>query len=295
MLPRRFLPAMHLLTAFEAVARSGSVTYAARELSLTQSAVSRQIQCLEELVGTELFERRKKRIYLTKNGARYLDEIRNALDTIARSTVSLTENPDGRVLNLSILPTFGTYWLAPKLPEFLAQHPDISIRLVTHLDTFDLHGRNIDAAIFFGESVWSGTQSLRLLNEIVVPACSPSLLSKYRFAHPAELMKAPMLSLSTRPTAWKSWFLSHGVTDDPPQTMIFDQFATLAQAAKHAAGVALLPWFLAEQDFRCGDLVSAYGSAVSVTGSYYLAWPANRASFAPLSSFVTWLKQNAAA
>jgi LysR family glycine cleavage system transcriptional activator len=205
--------------------------------------------------------------------------------------VSLTEDPDGGVLNLSILPTFGTYWLAPKLPAFLAENPGTSVRLVTHLDTFDFHGWDIDAAIFFGEGVWNGTQSLRLLDELVVPACSPTLLAKHRFAHPADFVKAPILSLSTRPTAWQSWLVSHGVTDNPPQTVVFDQFATLAQAAKHAAGVALLPWFLVEQDFKSGELVSAYGSPVSVTGSYYLVWPSSRAGYAPVANFVTWLKQ----
>ena len=148
MLSRRYLPAVHFLTAFEAVARSGSITIAANELALTQGAVNRQILKLEEQVGVSLFDRKRKRLYLTKLGARYLEEVRGALDTIATATVSLTANPDGGILNLAMLPTFGTYWLAPKLPGFLAINPGITINLTTHLKSFDISDRKFDLPSF---------------------------------------------------------------------------------------------------------------------------------------------------
>lgn len=290
MLSRRYLPAVHFLTAFEAVARSGSITIAANELALTQGAVSRQILKLEEQVGVSLFDRKRKRLYLTKLGARYLEEVRGALDIIATATFSLTANPDGGVLNLAMLPTFGTYWLAPKLPGFLAVNPGITINLTTHLESFDISDRKFDAAIFFGNGAWEDTNCLKLLDEAVIPACSPDFLARHNFAEPRDLMRVPILNLSTRPDAWRNWLMSYNVMEPPPSSMVFDQFATLAQAAKYGMGIALLPWFLIEDYLKNGELVSAYGSAVSVKGEYYLVWPKSRAIYPPVQCLVNWLK-----
>jgi len=276
--------------AFEAVARSGSITTAADELALTQGAVSRQILKLEEQIGVRLFDRNRKRLCLTKLGARYLQDVQGALDKIAHATVSLTANPEGGVLNLAILPTFGTYWFAPKLPGFLAANPGITINLTTHLESFDLRGHDYDAAIFFGSEAWEDTDCLKLMDEAVVPACSPEFLTRYRVTRPRDLLQIPLLHLSSRPDAWKTWLATHSITEPLPRSMVFDQFATLAQAAKHGMGVALLPWFLIEGFLKSGELVSAYGPAVSIKGEYYLVWPKSRANYPPVQSLVRWFQ-----
>ena len=84
--------------------------------------------------------------------------------------------------------------------------------------------------------------------------------------------------------------MSYNVMEPPPRGMVFDQFATLAQAAKHGMGIALLPWFLIEDYLKNGELLSAYGSAVSVKGEYYLVWPKSRATYPPVQCLVNWLK-----
>lgn len=130
---RRFLPSLALLSAFEAAARTGSVTAAARELSLTQSAVSRQIKALEEQLKVELFVRERQTIHLTAAGEAYACEVREALLKISTASLNLRANLGGGTLNLAILPTFGTRWLAPRLPTFLASNPGITINLATRL------------------------------------------------------------------------------------------------------------------------------------------------------------------
>lgn len=127
---RRFLPSTALLAAFEATARTGSVTLAAKELSLTQSAVSRQIKLLEEQLEVELFTRERQSVRLTIAGNAYAREIREALRKISTASFNLRANPRGGTLNLAILPTFGTRWLAPRLPKFLAQNPGITVSVV---------------------------------------------------------------------------------------------------------------------------------------------------------------------
>ncbi|MDF2810064.1 MAG: hypothetical protein K0S56_1095 [Microvirga sp.] len=156
---RRFLPSMSLLRAFEASARHQSFTAAAAELNLTQGAVSRQIRVLEELLASDLFLRERQTVRLTAAGETYAMEIREALRRISSATLSFRANPQGGTLNLAILPTFGTRWLAPRLPQFLRENPGITINVTTRLAPFDFNLEHADAAIHFGGPDWPGACS----------------------------------------------------------------------------------------------------------------------------------------
>ncbi|MDM9624347.1 LysR family transcriptional regulator [Rhizobium sp. S152] len=295
MLPsRRFLPSTALLSAFEAVSRTGSVTAAAKELDLTQSAVSRQIKTLEEQLGVELFIRERQTVRLTLAGDGYAREIREALRRISSASLNLRANPHGGTLNLAILPTFGTRWLAPRLGRFLAANPGVTINLVTRLSSFDFRLDSIDAAIHFGHPLWPGAELTFLMSEKTVPACSPDFRDRHDISQPSDLVDVPLLHLTTRPDAWEQWFADNEV---PPQTvhgMLFDQFATAAQAAIAGLGVALLPTFLIEDELKRGDLVAAVNREMESKERYYLAFPAERADYAPLSAFRDWIVREAA-
>jgi LysR family glycine cleavage system transcriptional activator len=291
-IPRRFLPSMSLLYAFEAAARAGSFTAAAAELSLTQSAISRQVRALEDMLGCTLFLRERQTVRLTAAGEAYAGEIREALRRIGTATLGLRANPSGGSLNLAILPTFGTRWLAPRLPGFLAENPGITVNLSTRLAPFDFQFDQADAAIHFGEPDWSGAELELLMGETVVPACSRELRDRLRIEKPADLLKAPLLHLVSRPDAWERWFDAMGIGTDGIHGMLIDQFATAAQAATAGMGVALLPAFLIEAELERGDLVEAVDDgAMTSTGHYYLAWPAKRATYPPLHAFRVWLRQ----
>ena len=202
-LSRRFLPPMSLLCAFEASARHQSFTAAAAELHLTQSAVSRQIRALEERLGTELFVRERQTVRLSAAGQAYAQEIRAALARISNATLGFRTNPQGGSLNLAILPTFGTRWLAPRLPQFFSAHPGITINLTTRLSQFDFQLEAVDAAIHFGLPNWPGAELEFLMSETVVPACSPDVAARHGFARPEDLLRAPLLHLASRPDAWQ--------------------------------------------------------------------------------------------
>lgn len=291
-IPRRFLPSMSLLYAFEAAARSESFTAAAAELNLTQSAVSRQVRALEDMLGCDLFLRERQTVKLTAAGEAYAADIREALRKIGTATLGLRANPAGGSLNLAILPTFGTRWLAPRLPGFLAENPGITINLTTRLAPFDFQFDQVDAAIHFGEADWSGADMELLMGEVVVPACSAGLRDRLGIATPQDLLKAPLLHLVSRPDAWERWFAAMGIDTDDVHGMLIDQFATAAQAAAAGMGVALLPKFLIEAELARGDLVEAVkDGAVPSAGHYYLAWPPKRSSYPPLQAFRAWLKK----
>jgi DNA-binding transcriptional LysR family regulator len=133
------------------------------------------------------------------------------------------------------------------------------------------------------------------MSETVVPACSPALLAQHGFARPQDLLQAPLLHLASRPDAWQRWLSVHQAPMSEGQGMLFDQFATAAQAAIAGVGVALLPRFLIERELAQGDLVRALPHLPEMESAerYYLAWPTSRGNYPPLQSFRDWLQQAA--
>jgi len=288
-LQRRLLPSMSALTAFEAAARTGSFTSAAHELSLTQGAVSRQIKALEDQIGTPLFTRKGQRVSLTPTGALYADPVRDALRQIAAATVRTIAAPKGGVLNLAILPTFGTRWLVPRLPAFQEAHPHVVLHFTTKLAPFDFRTHDLDAAIHYGLGDWPDAVCDHLLDEEVLPVCAPSFLAAHSVAEPADLIALPLLHTSTRPDAWAEWFEAQGLAPRTGAGMFFEQFATTAQAAGAGLGVALLPTLLVRGELAEGSLVPAIDRPHRSARAYYLVHPRNKANHPPLAAFRRWL------
>lgn len=287
--PRRFLPSLSLLSAFEAAARTGSVTAAAHELGLTQSAVSRQIAALEKQIGVALFLRERQTIRLTIAGDTYAREVREALRRISSASLNLRANPAGGTLNLAILPFFGSRWLAPRLPRFIAAHPGMTVNLITRLEPFEFRFDTLDAAIHFGEARWPGAVLTFLMQEEVVPVGAPELIRRLNIGGEKDLLQAPLLHLNTRPDAWETWLRARNVTFDALHGMLLDQFVTMVEAASAGLGIALLPRFLIARELEAGQLVPVVDQGAMRSGDYFLACPPERASYPPLAAFRDWL------
>ena len=287
--PRRFLPSFSLLSAFAAAARTGSVTAAANELGLTQSAVSRQISALEKQLGVALFLRERQTIRLTIAGDTYAREVREALRRISNASLNLRANPSGGTLNLAILPFFGTRWLTPRIGRFLNAYPGMVVNLITRLELFDFRFDTLDAAIHFGPARWPGAALTFLMDEDVVPACSPDFKVRHKLESPADVLNAPLLHLNTRPDAWEMWFSANSIPFDALHGMLFDQFITMVEAANAGIGVALLPRFLIGRELGEGLLVPAVEGRSMQTGQYHLAYPPDRANYPPLAAFRDWI------
>ena len=287
--PRRFLPSIASLRALEALDRLGSATAVAEELSLTQSAVSRQLQTLEAQMGVPLILREGRRMELTAPARAYVIEVREALQQIAQASLRLRVQPRGGSLDLAILPTFGMRWLVPRLADFARLHPDVTINMATRLAPFNFATQAFDAAIHYGNADWPGTENMLLRTESVVAVCTPELAARRPLRQAADLRALPLLHIETRPSAWADWFASHGVTVEVPQGTVYDQFATITQAALHGLGIALLPDYLAEPDLAAGRLVQAFGGPTRTRGSYFLVWPRNKSQDNALRLFREWL------
>ncbi|WP_225026604.1 LysR substrate-binding domain-containing protein [Xinfangfangia pollutisoli] len=290
MIPRRYLPTLPSLLALEALDRLGTASAAAEELALTQGAVSRQLQVLEAQLGIPLFTRDARRLTLTPAARDFVAEARKALKMITDASLTLRANPQGGALNLAILPAFGMHWLAPRLARFAQAHPEVTVNLSTRLRPFDFAETQFDAAIHYGRQDWPGVSFLKLMDEDIIAVAAPRFLAA-PLPRAEAILDHPLLQLDSRTGDWGRWLAHHGQPGLRPPAMLFDQYATMAQAAIHGLGLALLPTFLIQADLAAGRLIPAYGPPVRALGAYYLVWPEARPERAPLASFRQWLAQ----
>ena len=289
---RRILPSLTALQFFDAAVRHMSFTRAAREMNVTQSAVSRQIRLLEDHVGRPLFHRVKQRLILTEPGEAYSLAVRDLLDQAEAATLQvMAYGGRGGVLTVASLPTFGSRWLIPRLGDFTARHPEIQLDLVTQVKPFEFAGSGIDLAIHFGSDVWPGAVCHRLMGEVVIPVGAPELLAgPHRLAGPEEVRRFTLLQHVTRPEAWQEWLHACGVENlDGRVGPRFEQFHMVIQAAIAGVGLALLPQFLIEEELASGRLVVAIDRPVTSEYAYYLVFPESKADNQRVVAFRDWL------
>jgi LysR family transcriptional regulator, glycine cleavage system transcriptional activator len=288
------LPSIDALVAFESAARHESFTRAATELNLTQGAISRQIRLLEDRLGSSLFQRVRQRVILTDAGRAYLLEIRRVLDGLESATLRLmTVGESTNVLNLAVLPAVATHWLVPRLPDFFTRHPRISISCAIRLSPFDFETDPFDAAFHYGSPIWAGAVVHHLMDEDIIPVCSPSFRTARRIRKMDDLTRMPLLHLTTRPASWAEWFTNAKLpTANAFQGSIFENFAMISKAAVAGLGVALLPTYFIEEEIRTGSLV-ALAAPYRSKNSYYLVIPETKVGTPHVQAFVKWIGESA--
>ncbi|TWC20834.1 LysR family transcriptional regulator [Pseudomonas sp. SJZ085] len=287
---RRKIPSTAALVSFEAAARHESFTKAAQELSLTQGAICRQIASLEDFLSVELFRRSRRGVKLTEAGLSYSRRVATQLDAVERDTLSVMGHTGANVIELAVVPTFGTQWLLPRLKEFQEQHPEVTVNLTNRTRPFLFADTDFDAAIYFGDGDWSGTESHKLMGENPMPVCSPPLLGDRNNLTPQAIAELPLLQQTTRPYAWRQWFNAQELNVARDLTgPRYELFSMLAQAAMHDMGIALIPPFLIQRELAEKRLVIANSNALSSIKAYYLMIPERKVESASLRAFRDWL------
>jgi LysR family transcriptional regulator, glycine cleavage system transcriptional activator len=289
------LPSITCLQAFECIARHGSVTLAAQELNLTQSAVSRQICGLESLLDVPLFERVRQRLIITDAGKLYLNGVSSALAALREATSQIMAcGGNTSYLNLAVLPTFATCWLMPRLSSFLEKHPGVIINFATRLSPFDFRQEPFDASIHYGLPSWPGAVCHHLLDEETVPVCSPRFKAVHRIRKISDLARVTLLHQTTRTEAWAEWFEDADIRNGHPlRGPRFEQFNMIVQAVVCDLGVAILPRILIQEELASGKMVQLFDRTKRSNSSYYLAVPESKSSLVLVSAFMTWLVNEA--
>ena len=304
---RRKIPSLQALACFDAAARHQSYTRAAQELALTQGAVSRQIGALEGFVGVALFQRTRHGVALTERGAEYALQVAGRLQGLEQDTLEVMAGQGrGGSLQLAAVPTFATRWLIPRLPALAALHPELTVHIETRTRPFLFADTAFDAALYAGtaEQVanWAGTRATRLLDEQMVPVCSPALAASLgQLARrspqsplspltPQAIATLPLLQQSTRPSAWRQWFDAAGVA--APMALSgprYELFSMTAAAAAQGLGLALVPRLLVEPELARGELMVACAQVLPGDRAYYLVQPERAEERPALGWFKAWL------
>jgi len=256
----RSLPPLNALRAFEAFGRRGRMTLAADELCVTHGAISRQIRQLEDHLGVALTEGPRNNLILTEAGLTLAQALTQALDQIDAALPRPAGSGDGALV-VSCLPTFAMKWLIPRLPDFVAAHPDIQARIVESNGPFDFRADGVDLAIRMrlpDAPPSPDSDVTPFLKHYVGPVAAPALAAQVDDVE--GLSRLPRLHTRTFLESWAEWERASGLTVPPAEVnREFDHYFYMLEAAAAGLGVALSPWAFAESDLTSGRLVAPLG------------------------------------
>lgn len=290
----RHLPSINALRAFHASARCLSFTQAARELNVTQGAISHQVKGLEDILGVKLFLRIKQRLQLTEQGKGYLPFVREALDLLQAGNDFLTSSDQSGVLTVSVSPNFASKWLVHRLGDFIAAHPDIELRVSASMQHIDIGRSDIDMAVRHGEGNWPDLDVTKLCPELIFPVCSPEFLERHGpLVQPSDLTELALLHDRSRQD-WPMWFTAAGVSEAKvPTGPQFDQTSMVIDAAVEGHGVALARSALAARDLLAGRLLRLFDIALPAPFAYFVVCPKTAAKTPKIRQFRDWLLSEA--
>lgn len=291
------LPTLSWVRAFEAAARAESFTAAAHELGLTQAAISYQVRALEAHLGWTLFERLPRGVRLTPMGVAYLAPVRKAFDELAISTLGLFGNNQSASIAVLAPVSFGSLWLAPRLPAFFAQYPAIEVRLSATIWGNSGPSASIDVEIRYGDGKADGNTGERLLQQDLVIACSPQYLrgSELQNNIPA-LIKKGIVHIMGHEDHWLQ--LASEIPDidigTVPGPTVDTTIAALELAANHAGCVVTHPLFLTSY-LESGRLILPATATYTDEKAFHLFTP-ERPQRIRREAYVfrEWLKQTVA-
>ncbi|CAN7639349.1 transcriptional regulator GcvA [Pseudoduganella sp. LjRoot289] len=292
---RERLPTFQQLRAFEAAARHENFSRAADELHLTHGAISHQVRALEQELGTPLFLRKGRSVKVTVDGRKFAQVLAKAFDDIAAGADALRpgRGRGGQRLTVSAIPSFAARWLAPRLGQFIEQHPDIEVLLQASGHMQDLEREAIDVGIRFGRGRYPGMKVDRLMGDIYYPAASPAYRGGALPRTPAELAQATLLR-SNEP--WLPWFRAAGLAlAEPSGGVMFEDLSMLIRSAVDGDGVALVRHVVAMQEIASGQLVRLFDIATPSPDDYYFVSPPGAADKPQVRAFRTWMLAEMAA
>jgi DNA-binding transcriptional LysR family regulator len=299
----RDLPSLDLLKGFEAAARNLSFTKAAAELFVTQSAVSRQIQTLEEQLGVPLFRRTHRELRLTEEGQTLYKTSAEVLRLLRDVAGRLNARPG--MLTVTTTASFAALWLVPRLNDFRRLHPGIDMRLDATNEIQDLEREGIDLAIRYCTPKMAGAAAVRLFGELVFPVCSRTLLAGRKLGSPRDLTGQVLLHYDDpyRRYPWLSWEVWFELTQTqgvkPAGMLRFSHYDQLIQAAAEGHGIALGRSRFVGHWVKQGKLVLPFGKRYMCTPSdsraYFLVPSPRAAARAEVTKFSRWLQQQALA
>jgi LysR family transcriptional regulator, glycine cleavage system transcriptional activator len=285
------------LRAFEAVARHLNFRAAADEMALTQSAVSRQIQSLEEEVGVSLFLRHTRAVELTSAGAQLLMAVSQSLPRIDNAVRQIRQSAGRRSVALTTFASFASMWLIPRLEQFQRDNPDIDIRIDATDTPLDLEIADVDLALRYGPMATMPAQAVRMFGEQLTPVASPWLLKERPLTRPADVAHFTLIEAGDAHQThlewltWRRWFDEHGLAKLQPKRWLYFNYAyQMVQAALAGQGVVLARLPLVAESLANGDLIEPLPKLrMDSPMAYWLVIGPRSAQRPEIRAFCEWL------
>jgi len=287
----RKLPPLNALKGFEATTRRESVREAAEELCLTHPAVSYQIQVLEQDLGVPLFSRTGRALVPTAEGRLLYKYVRHALETLLEGTESVRRTRAGTPLRVQTYVTASIRWLARRLPDFVALHPDIRIQLSTCAFDWDFDDSIADVGLVYCPEPPAPTYHwIPLFDYTLVPLCAPKMAASLG-ATPsaADLLRLPLVEIYSEPHNWDIWFEAAQLAYSTRSAIVVDTLAVALEIALEGRGVALVNGPFAQEDIAAGRLVQPVQHQVTCPGAWGLICRQEAQANERVKMFMDWL------
>jgi LysR family glycine cleavage system transcriptional activator len=286
----RRLPPLNSLKCFEAAGRLLSFTGAARELSVTQAAISHQIKVIEEYLGFPLFVRYPRRLALTEQGKALLPEVIEAFDRVSLAIGALGKEVHSNLLSVRLAPSFAAKWLSPRLKYFWLQYPEIDLCLFHAHAAVDFEREEINIAVTYGKGDWSGVVADKLLSLDFFPVCSPAFMHNDKPLTDIDNLRYYSLLHDANYECWRDWIkLANLPAMDAEKGTIIDDTNVLIQAAIDGQGIALGSTTFVEEHLDSGKLIKPFDIVLLNEFSYYVVCPQSHLKNPAVVAFKEWL------
>ena len=284
------IPSLNFLNTFECVARHLSFTLAAKELFITQAAVSHQIKVLEDYLGAKLFLRENRKVYLTSEGQKLLPAVVSGLQGISDSLERIRNYEKEDTLVVGVGSSFSANWLVHHLGKFYQSYPDINLHLKISNDDPEFEIDGTDLAVVWGQGKWSNYMFEQLMEVEFTPVCSPHLLKElYPLSTPEDLIHYPLLDVEGY-DVWKEWLEKAGIPEKKyrRRTIIRDS-NVLIHSALNAHGIALTTVGIVQEYLDSGMLLRPFELSITAGGFIYLVYPKKSLRKPLVNLFKEWL------
>jgi LysR family glycine cleavage system transcriptional activator len=288
------MPPLSALRPFEAAARLESFSRAAEELHLTHGAVSRQVRALEDHVGAALFTRHGKRVALTSTGRTFAERVRSALQEIAQAAEAAGDKRRDHRLTVSVLPSFASRWLMPRLIRFMDANPAIEVNVLASTALVNFNAEEVDVAIRFGRGPWPPLVCEEFLDDEYFPVASPKFNRGKLPRDPKDLLAARIIREER--DYWHEFFAAAGVTLDAPLSgHSFNDSTYALQAAARGEGIALGRRSIIGEDLQRATLKRLFRISVPSRETYWFVSTKATAEAPKVKAFREWVKAELAA
>ncbi|PZX18995.1 LysR family glycine cleavage system transcriptional activator [Palleronia aestuarii] len=287
----RDVPSLQALRGFEAAARHGSLSAAARELNVTHAAIAQHVRRLEAHFGCALMMREGAGMQVSPEGRALADALAEGFGIVGAAATALLRRHEDRPLRIALTPSLAANWLMPRIGKLWAEHPGLELELIPSPDVVDLRAQNYDMALRYGRGPWTGVVSERILDAAHAVVATPGLIAR-PITTLSDLAGYDLLTEANNAEDLL-WAEQNGLEIDRVSVRSFPTISMALEAVRAGFGLGIVPRVIADADIARGDLEIVY-EETNTDLAYHMLTRADRAT-GPLRTLMSWLRREAKA